>query len=456
VYSKYDKNIKKVRILDSLKKLPFSVKEIAKAFDLPIQKGEIDYDAVREIEHVVTCDEKSYILGDGFIVAKALEKQFSEGLDKMTIGSDALTQFKIGLANSEIKKVYEKVFRRHFPLLNKKTDAYVRNAYRGGYVYVKKELRGVDVAEGLSYDVNSLFPSVMKKMLMPYGSPVFYVGEYEKNVEYPLFIARINVEFEIKEGFLPCIQLKNNLLYRSTEYLEKSEGEVELFVSSVDLELIKNHYNCRIEYVDGYMFKGVYGIFDAYIKKWMNVKENNTGARRQIAKLMLNSLYGKFGSNPDVTGKIPYLENDVVKYRLSEYKEKDTVYTPLGVFITSYARYKTISTAQKFYDRFAYCDTDSIHLLGLEVPDIEIHRTKLGAWKHEYDFKRARYIRAKTYVEELEDESLVVKCAGMTDDIKSRVTFDNFKVGFKDIRLRKKSVKGGVKLIKSPFEIKNS
>ena len=33
-----------------------------------------------------------------------------------------------------------------------------------------------------------------------------------------------------------------------------------------------------------------------------------------------------------------------------------------------------------------YCDTDSIHLYGHEVKDIEIHDSKFGAWAHEMTF----------------------------------------------------------------------
>jgi hypothetical protein len=41
-------------IYDSLKKLPFKVKDIAKSFKLDLRKGEIDYDAPRPIGHTIT------------------------------------------------------------------------------------------------------------------------------------------------------------------------------------------------------------------------------------------------------------------------------------------------------------------------------------------------------------------------------------------------------------------
>ena len=56
---------------------------------------------------------------------------------------------------------------------------------------------------------------------------------------------------------------------------------------------------------------------------------------------MLNSLYGKFGLNPDVRSKYPYLNEDgIVKYALYDAEIRDSIYIPVASFITSYARYK--------------------------------------------------------------------------------------------------------------------
>ena len=94
-------------------------------------------------------------------------------------------------------------------------------------------------------------------------------------------------------------------------------------------------------------------------------------AQRTLAKLMLNSLYGKFATSLEVQSKIPYLDEDnIIHYKLTEKQEKEGVYLPIGCFITSYAREKTIRTSQliKEYsinkygkDMYIYSDTDSIH-----------------------------------------------------------------------------------------------
>ena len=54
------KKVKSVTIYDSLKILPFSVSQIAKGFNLPISKLEIDYKLNREVGHVLTQKEHNY------------------------------------------------------------------------------------------------------------------------------------------------------------------------------------------------------------------------------------------------------------------------------------------------------------------------------------------------------------------------------------------------------------
>ena len=95
-----------------------------------------------------------------------------------------------------------------------------------------------------------------------------------------------------------------------------------------------------------------------------------------------------------------------------------------------------------------------------KAENIDIHNSKLGAWKHECNWSDAKFIRAKTYIEEIDGE-LDVKCAGMPDNVKKVITKDNFKIGFStekyDSDYQKivpKRVKGGVVLVNTTFSIK--
>ena len=135
----------------------------------------------------------------------------------------------------------------------------------------------------------------------------------------------------------------------------------------------------------------------------------------------------------------------------------EPVYVPYAAFCTSWARSITIRAAQQNYDRFIYADTDSIHLIG-DAEGIEVDDNALGAWKLEGKFYGGKYLRAKTYLHFDEDHHIEdVKCAGMPDNIKAKVTIDNFKIGSMfDGKLMQKRVPGGVVLMDSTFVIKET
>lgn len=452
---KYKGKLVKIEIRDSLKKLPMPISRIASAFKLEECKLEIDYEEYRPVGHELTDQEKEYIIADCFILAKALHEQFENGLDKMTASSDAMSQYKktIGLNR----------FEQWFPELPLHIDDEIRKSYKGGFTYVNPKYKGQTIGDGIVYDVNSLYPSVMYYDTLPYGFPKRFEGEYIFNELYPLYIQVVSFEFEIKKDHIPCIQLKHNSRFADTEYLTTSAGEnVVLSLTSVDLALIKDHYDLyNVEYHGGFMFRASTGVlFKKYIDYWGEIKANSKGGKRELAKLMLNSLYGKFATNPRKSTQKPYIDEEgVIAFDDNPQEIKEPVYTAMGSFITAYARNKTIRTAQQVYDRFIYADTDSIHLVGHDIPDIEIHDSKLGAWKCEGKFNKALFVRPKTYLENyiLDDgtEHFDVKCAGMPNNVKEQVTFDNFKVGSRfSGRLQPKRVVGGVVLVARDFTIK--
>lgn len=158
-FYKNGKNVEKVTLYDSLKIIPFSVEEIAKSFNLPISKLELDYDKPREIGHILTKEEAEYIKNDVLIVAKALNVLFSEKLDRMTEGSNALHDFK--------KMYKESKWERYFPELDKKLDEQIRKSYKGGFTYLSPEYKEKDVQDIVILDVNSLYPYVMYSKKLP-------------------------------------------------------------------------------------------------------------------------------------------------------------------------------------------------------------------------------------------------------------------------------------------------
>jgi hypothetical protein len=302
-----------------------------------------------------------------------------------------------------------------------------------------------------------MYPGVMYDEAMPYGIPIYFDGEYIDDAQYPLYIQKIRADLVLKENHIPTIQCKTNMYFNATEYIECTNGMLTMYVTNIDLEIIKEQYDILdIEYINGFKFKAIKGVFREYIDKYMEMKKNNTGAKRQLAKLMLNNLYGKFASNPKTQAKIPFINEDGnVEYKTITAEDKEPVYTPVGIFITSYARARIQRTAQSVYFRFCYCDTDSIHIIGKDIPNIDIDDKELGKWALEGEFRRARFLRAKTYIEEAYDGTLNVKCAGLPDNLKELCNFDNFKTGLTlHGKLLPKRYDGGVLLEETDFTIK--
>lgn len=397
---------------------------------------------------------------------------FSKGLTKMTIGSDALSFYK---------KISPR-FDKYFPVLEDYEDEFIRESYKGGFTYLNDPYVGKEAGKGLVLDVNSLYPSVMRNEKMPYDIPIHFYGKYVEDGLYPLYVQKFVCSFELKKDMIPTLQIKNNLYFTANEYLKSSNGEiVTLCLTSVDLELFYKHYNVyNIEYLDGYKFKCVNGLFTDYIDYWsaskIEAKKEHNFAMYRISKLMLNSLYGKFGLNPNVRSKMPYLkEDDTLGYKILPVEKRKPVYIPVATFITSYARRKTITTSQKIKDYtmkkygkdlYIYSDTDSIHI-ELESaeelkPYVNIDDYILGYWKEESHFTRGKYIRQKCYIEEFNGK-LNTTIAGLPKKLGKYVTFDNFSSGFstlsldipeEDKKLTFKHIKGGVVLIPTDFTIK--
>lgn len=471
-----------IEIRDSLKLLNYSVSQIAQTFKLPDQKLEIDYTEERPLGHIITDEERDYITNDVVIVAKALRILFDQGMTKLTIGSNALHDYKT--------RVGKKNFERLFPVLEVATHDDLKQAYKGGFTYLAPRFAQKILGEGIVLDVNSLYPWAMHSPnKLPYGKPVFFEGQYQQDKIHPLYIQRISCQFKLKKNMIPTIQIKNNLsAFVPTEYLESSNKEdVVLTLTNVDLDLFKDHYDIfELEYVCGWKFRAKQGLFDDYIDYWINQKiqatiDKNPG-KRALAKLMLNSLYGKFATSPLVRSKWPYLkDNGSVGYVRGEDEYRDPVYMPVGEFITSIARNKTIRSAQASYERFIYADTDSLHLQGLDYPEgLNISDTELGAWAHEGTFSKAMYLRSKCYLEEMIMDadskdfqglrSLApqlayvcngvgyagkITCAGMPKNLYPQVTWDNFKIGTEFTgKLAPKHVDGGIVLMNGPFKIR--
>lgn len=454
-----------IEIRDSLKLLPFSVKQIGKAFNTKHQKLDMEYKGFRYAGCTITDEEKEYIANDVLVVKEALEIMFSQGHDKLTIGACCLQEYK----NSIIFEKYDELFPNLYDIaIDSVYDSptagdYIRRAYRGGWCYLVKGKENKIYEHGTTADVNSLYPSMMSSEsgnVYPVSVPHFWRGNYipeEATKPNRYYYVRVKTRFYLKPDMLPFIQIKHNLMYLATECLVTSDiidrrtGQYvkgmydskgnyhdtiqTLTLTMTDFQLIKEHYDLvDFEILDGCWFLARKGIFDQYIEKYKKIKLESKGALRTLAKLFLNNLYGKMATSMNSNFKVAYIKDDgALGFKSHIANDKIPGYIAVGAAITSYARNFTIRAAQKNYhgvqDRgFIYADTDSIHcdLEADEIVGINVDDKAFCCWKLESSWDKAIFVRQKTYIEHIVAEDLNpierpynnIKCAGMPDKCK--------------------------------------
>lgn len=540
-----------IEIRDSLKLLPFSVKRIGQSFGTKHKKLDMEYTGFRYAGCEITPVEKRYIANDVLVVKEALEIMFTEGHDKLTIGACCLSEYK-KICKHSVKNVldYEEMFPDMYSIaidsnVYKYSTAgdYIRKSYRGGWCYLVKGKENKIYKNGTTADVNSLYPSMMSSESgnrYPVGVPHFWKGNIIPDIALEsdkYFFIRIKTRFYIKKDMLPFIQIKGNMLYKGTEALETSDiydrkndeyfthyrdkdgnvndSRVELVLTMTDFKLIKEHYELvDFEILDGCWFYSQVGIFDEYIDKYAKIKKENKGAKRELAKLFLNNLYGKMASSIDSSFKLAYVKDDkTIGFIPVAENNKKAGYIPVGSAITSYARNFTIRAAQKNYygkDKagFIYADTDSIHcdLQPEQIKGIKVHDKDFCCWKLESCWDKAVFTRQKTYIEHVTHENLEpientynnIKCAGMPQKCKDlfqlsmegtaqpdgyvdtelnkkkewtqeekeflfdketgnaiKRDYSDFKVGLKvPGKLRPKRIRGGILLVETTYEMR--
>ena len=443
---------RRFEIRDSLKKFPnSSVAALAKMYGAELGKGEIDYQAERPEGYQPTPEEWDYIRRDVDIVRTALTVADALGNTGLTIGGDAIVEYRATMAHGR--------FRTIFPTLDRDLDDWIRRAYRGGWTYINPKYQGqLLTVDGSVWDVNSMYPAVMRQSSFPVGLPVRLAPGQTSLHGYPHVIVGALFDAKVKPGRLPIIQVKHDARYDPITY-QTEVRSVEWYGTEVDWRLLYDQYDVEVhEWIAGFAFRGIKGLFDRYIDKWMEVKEKATGGMRTQAKFQLNNLWGRFAINPLRAGRLPSIGDDgAVQYKLTPQNYDEPCYTPVGVWTTSYGRDRVIRAAQAFGDRFLAADTDSCHVIGLEPGDFEVHETKLGAWKREAIFDQATYLRAKAYAERIVDgdkRHVDAHVAGLPRKLLQGARVEDIAVGAKySGKLVPKRVPGGIILVSTDFEI---
>lgn len=441
---RFSKN-RTVHIHDSLKLLPFKVAKIAEDFGLPIKKGKIDYD-----NYIINEETLDYIHNDVGIVALALAQIKDGGMNRMTTASCAYNQYT-GMKNINYLSLC-------YPELEIDFLTKWRKAYRGGRSQVSPLYKGKILGGVRRYDINSMYPHIMRNMSLPYGYPI----PINREGEYKFELYHVHIGFVLKQGHLPSLLRKSAYFNGNDSYYIATEDVEELWISSIDLKLVRRNYDVYFyELLDGVGFRTSMMLFVDYIDKWYAKKQVDHGAKKIIDKFMLNCLYGKFGSNVMRRKKAPIMDNDVIKYNLTDEEEGKHYYLPVAIAITSYAHLLLDDAIHKTgLDKFVYCDTDSVHTLGT-LPDEWVDSKALGKFKLEAVESKSKYVRQKCYVYE-DDEGISIICAGMPEEQKELVIekageaiWTMFDVGMKVRgKLMPIRVKGGTILHETTFEIK--
>lgn len=442
---KNQKKVHKVVFRDTKKLIDLSVWELSNELHLavPLVSDYMTADKPNPYEPV--WDEWHELDCRCDLAREVFRKARSNHLFGNTLASSALRMYR----NESWKR-----FNDNFPVLDPAVDATLREAYIGGFNYLNPKYKGEETGKGTVIDVNSMYPFILSsasKCKLPVGEPVRFDGKYEKNPEYPLYVQRFSCMFRLRPGRIPTVRMRSYGDFDPHEYVSDSKHNIwTLTLSGPDLHLFFQNYEVyHLDFIDGWMFQSRPGLFDDYVYEWIGVKNHARAEGDKItgyiAKSALNMLGGKFASYNSSAKLEPFIDSsDTLSFVEYKGKASDTIYLPVALFMTAYARYYLITMSRKLseygvkhkgFDPVIYHDTDCIASLLSEdelreIPSLRLDDFRLGAFKIESRFERARWIRQKTYCLDLGGGNIKVAASGLPSAIVPYITYDAFMTGF--------------------------
>lgn len=322
----------------------------------------------------------------------------------------------------------------------------IRDSYTGGAVdmYIPRPPKGVKI---FGYDVNALYPYVMKEYDMPTGKPVLFQGNIraiDPNA-FGFFYCKIIAPNNLKHPILQT-HVKTKSGYRTMAPL----GSWNDMIFSAEMDNAMK-YGYKFEILWGYKFKPK-NIFNGYVNLLypFRLKFPKSNPLNYIAKLLLNSLYGRFGmddafsditifnnkmklnkflkqhSDSDILDIMELGNKFLVKHRFEEKNEKTMLYGNLethnvsigiAAAITAYARIHMSQFKNNPNFILYYSDTDSIYI-DRPLPDYLVSDTILGKMKLECILTDAIFLAPKVYYLETEDDNIIYKVKGLKHEVK--------------------------------------
>ena len=429
----YSCKLLRVELRDSLNFLNMSLKDVGKNYCTQYQKTSIDYE-VKE-GHSATQEEIDYCFNDCRVLEEGLNN-YLKTLEIVLAENNCPHSMKLvrrkltnaGIAFEAFKEL--SLFEQCCPKTTQQQYELWKRAYHGGIVYSNP--KGI-VSNVQMIDCNSMYPYIYSTIDMPYGSPI-KLRTWEELEKYKFYIVKVLMKYELKPGYIAIIG-GGFTKYGGIEYKKSSNGEFEeIIICNTDLNLVKQFYKCEIDLVVGWAFETKPEFFKQYSDVFIKVKnENPSGSvKRAVAKILLNSPYGKTAMNGlneiknwYIDDSINSIKSEVVGYNLDE---ETYQYLPMAIQITAGARELLLTTALQIgFDNIYYMDTDSIKYNASVKTDIVFDGQTLGAWKDEGLCDLFKTIAPKKYVYYCKGK-ISYTCAGFNKKVLEEQMHHNQKV----------------------------
>jgi hypothetical protein len=336
------------------------------------------------------------------------------------------------------------MFENSIPQLSGKIGKDIRQGYTGGAVdmYIPK---GKNI---YCYDVNSLYPFVMKEYPMPVGKPTLFEGDIRKidPQAFGFFFCEIIAPDNIKHPILQTHVKVNNMI-RTVAPL----GQWKDMIFSAEMDnAMKFGYKFNILW--GYKFDKAY-IFKDYVEFLYNFRIDylKSDPLNYIAKILLNSLYGRFGMDDNfseiniihkdyitdfenrffdlITDKLELddyflLETKISENILGDEESTHNINVAIAAAITAYARIHMSQFKNNPNFTLYYSDTDSAYF-DKPLPDYMLSDKILGKMKLEYICKNVIFLAPKVYCLETIDGKIIYKAKGLKHEVE--LTMSDFK-----------------------------
>lgn len=423
-----DSGFHELTLRDSMKKLQGTLAAVAKSVNMKKLDGFDFYPGWSNNVDFDNPENWEYVKMDARIVAVAMQQLHKDGNTKPTFSGDAWRNAQRMLNGSDMRTDNDN-WNKYFPKLDREIDKALRSAYSGGLNISRHH--GVNTGKITHADVNSMYPTVMYYDELPHGEPVYSRDEPKST----LYVMKAKFKFKLKPGLIPWFAFKHGGEYLLEDMkigtpITQTKMFHILTLTNVDIELLSKWYDLEIDTTGAeyWSFKSSVGIFRNYIDKYMEMKKKEAAEGRKgkllynWSKLMMNSLYGRFGLNAD--GEDSSLEFDPeindLKWKVTPAEIDIDGYLPYAMFITAHARRRLLDYVMKCgAENVIHCDTDSVIHFGGRVPGIA-YGHDLGQWDIESEPVKIWEGGFKRYVEQITPEidsviSLKMAAAGVSN-----------------------------------------